>query len=146
MATYCLYINKAVQWLQEVPTQMLHLHGYYRLLQLNGFCKFLPKHSSKMSTAGFFWLVGCFGFNGPLRQYSSLYQAVSQREGDRGEIGYMREKLSKQPPPAPTTSAVGPCPTIIQIIRTPRHWNFTQHHRTTRPPLAGFYINILANG
>ena len=31
------------------------------------------------------WLVGCFGFNGPLRQYFSLYQAVSQREGDRGE-------------------------------------------------------------
>ena len=22
------------------------------------------------------WLVGCFGFNGPLRQYCSLYQAV----------------------------------------------------------------------
>ena len=31
------------------------------------------------------WLVGCFGFNGPLRQYFSLYRAVSQREGDRGE-------------------------------------------------------------
>ena len=29
------------------------------------------------------WLVGCFGFNGPLRQYFSLYRAVSQREGDR---------------------------------------------------------------
>ena len=24
------------------------------------------------------WLVGCFGFNGPLRQYFSLYRAVSQ--------------------------------------------------------------------
>ena len=24
-------------------------------------------------------------------------------------------KMSKQPPPAPTTSAVGPCPTVIQI-------------------------------
>ena len=28
------------------------------------------------------WLVGCFGFHGPLRQYFSLYRAVSQREGD----------------------------------------------------------------
>ena len=36
-------------------------------------------------------------------------------------------------PPAPSASAVGPCPTIIQISRTPRHWKFTQHHRTTRP-------------
>ena len=28
------------------------------------------------------WLVGCFGLNGPLRQYFSLYQAVSQRDGE----------------------------------------------------------------
>ena len=33
------------------------------------------------------WLAGCFGFNGPLRQYFSLYRAVSQREGERGEKG-----------------------------------------------------------
>ena len=33
------------------------------------------------------WLLGCFGFNGPLRQYFSLYQAVSQREGETGEKG-----------------------------------------------------------
>ena len=32
------------------------------------------------------WLVGCYGFNGPLRQYLSLYRAVPQREG-RGEKG-----------------------------------------------------------
>ena len=31
------------------------------------------------------WLVGCFGLNGPLRQYFSLYQAVSQRVGERKE-------------------------------------------------------------
>ena len=37
--------------------------------------------------AGFRWLVGCLGFNGPLRQYFSLYQAVSKREGERGEKG-----------------------------------------------------------
>ena len=30
-------------------------------------------------------LVGCFGFNGPFRQYYSLYQAVSQRGGERKE-------------------------------------------------------------
>ena len=33
------------------------------------------------------WLVGCFGFNGPLRQYFSLYRAVFQREGESGEKG-----------------------------------------------------------
>ena len=31
--------------------------------------------------------VGCFGFNGPLRQYFSLYRVVSEREGERGEKG-----------------------------------------------------------
>ena len=31
------------------------------------------------------WLVGCSGLNGPLRQYFSLYRAVSQREGERKE-------------------------------------------------------------
>ena len=30
-------------------------------------------------------LVGCFGLNGPLRQYFSLYRAVFQREGERIE-------------------------------------------------------------
>ena len=44
--------------------------------------------------------------------------------------------MSKQPPFAPTANAVGPCPTLIQISRTPRHWEFTQNHRTTRPPPA----------
>ena len=43
--------------------------------------------------------------------------------------------MSKQPPPAPTASTIGPCPTVFQVSRTPRHWKFTQHLRTTRPPL-----------
>ena len=33
------------------------------------------------------WLVGCFGFNGPLSQYFSLYRAVSQRAGEGEEKG-----------------------------------------------------------
>ena len=32
----------------------------------------------------------------------------------------MRVKMSKQPPPAPTTSVVSPCPTVIQIVGRPR--------------------------
>ena len=71
--------------------------------------------SGNLSKYGFFliWLVGCFGFNGPLRQYFSLYRAVSRREGERGEKGQMRVKMSKQPPSAPTASAVGPCPALL---------------------------------
>ena len=33
------------------------------------------------------WLVGCFGLNGPLRQYFSVYRAVSQTEGERRKKG-----------------------------------------------------------
>ena len=32
----------------------------------------------------------------------------------------MRVKMSKQPPPAPTASAVSPCPTVNQIVGRPR--------------------------
>ena len=46
---------------------------------------FLPLSGRRPDIVG--WLVGCFGFNGLLRQYFSLYQAVSQREGERGEKG-----------------------------------------------------------
>ena len=42
--------------------------------------------SSETARSRVGWLVG-FGFNGPLRQYFSLYRAVFQREGDRGEKG-----------------------------------------------------------
>ena len=31
----------------------------------------------------------------------------------------MRVKMSKQPSPAPTAGAVGPCPTVIQIVGRP---------------------------
>ena len=27
--------------------------------------------------------------------------------------------MSKQPPPAPTASAIGPCPTVIEIVGRP---------------------------
>ena len=42
--------------------------------------------------------------------------------------------MSKQPPSAPTESTIGPYPTVSQVSRTPWHWKFTQHLRTTRPP------------
>ena len=32
-------------------------------------------------------LVGCFGFNGSLRQYFSLCRTVSERDGERGKKG-----------------------------------------------------------
>ena len=56
-------------------------------------CVYSREHSFELNLIKLFqnvnsykiWLVGCFGFNGPLRQYFSLYRAVSQREGERKE-------------------------------------------------------------
>ena len=79
------------------------------------------------------WLVGCFGFNGPLRQYFSLYQAVSQREGERGER--IDESKNVQTTPTRTYCKCSkPLPYFNPNRRMPRHWKFTQYHRTTRPP------------
>ena len=57
------------------------------------------------------FLVGCFGCSGPLRQYCSLQEGETEKIED--------SKMSKQPPPAPTANAIGPCPTIIQIVGRP---------------------------
>ena len=60
------------------------------------------------------WLVDCFWFNGPLRQYFGLYRTVSQRERERERID--EGKNVQITPPAPTASTIGPCPTVIQIV------------------------------
>ena len=43
------------------------------------------------------WLVGCFGLNGSLRQYYSLYRAVSQREGGGREMIHERKNVQTSP-------------------------------------------------
>ena len=44
-----------------------------------------PPLKGKLPVYLHYWLVGCLGLNGPLRQYYSLYRAGSQREGERKE-------------------------------------------------------------
>ena len=73
------------------------------------------------------WLIDWFGFSGSLRRYFSLYRAVSQREGERGEKGQRRVKIFKQP----AQSTIGPCPTIIQIVGCPGTGSWP---RTIAPP------------
>ena len=91
---------------------------------LYGFCRFCING----------WLVGCFGFNGPLRQYFSLYRAVSQREG--GRIERIDESKNVQTTPTRTyCKRSRPLPYYHLNCRTPRHWKITQYHCTTQPPL-----------
>ena len=46
-----------------------------------------PRVEISRSASKTYVVVVVFRFNGPLRQYFSLYRAVSQREGERGEKG-----------------------------------------------------------
>ena len=63
---------------------------------------------------------------GPLnpKQPTNQLQSISGRLPKRGRKKRERIDESKNvqtTPPAPTARAVGPCPTIIQTSRTPRH-------------------------
>ena len=76
--------------LMKTKRDFLHSIGYLNCTKKTYKAQFIANSSSCTTTElskllG--WLVGCFGFNGPLRQYFSLYRAVSQREGERGEKG-----------------------------------------------------------
>ena len=70
-------------WLSSDLQSTLKGKNYFPSLRSDPFSKGLHHPGSEQKFT--IWLVGCFGFNGPLRQYFSLYRAVSQREGERKE-------------------------------------------------------------
>ena len=73
------------------------------------------------------------GFIGPLRQYFSLYRALPKRGRKRTER--IDESKNVQTTPIRTyCKRSKPLAYWNPNCRTPRHWKFTQHHRTTRPP------------
>ena len=76
------------------------------------------------------WLVGCFEFNVPLRQYFSLYRAASRKRRERID----ESKIVQTTPTRTYCKHNRPLPYYHPNCRTPRHWKFTQYHRTTRPP------------
>ena len=64
-----------------------------------------------MSFSAYTMLVGWLRFNGPLRQYFSLYRP-SPREREKEKRKDRRQKNVQTTPLAPTANAAGPCPTI----------------------------------
>ena len=90
------------------------------------------------------WLVGWLFW--VLRPFETVFQSISRRLPKRGRKRNERtdeSKMSKQPPPAPTASAVGPCPTVIQIIGHPGTGSL---HSTIAPPehplLTSYILNF----
>ena len=88
------------------------------------------------------WMVGCFGFNGPLGQYFSLYRTVSQKRERKRKERIDESKNVQTTPTCTSCKCSRPLPYCNQDCRTPRHWKFTQHHRTTRPPPREFGRNM----
>ena len=85
--------------------------------------------------------VNIFSYNRDIRKCQSFCTTPPTRSQGYDNTSTFSSKtveikMSRQHPPAPTGSAIGPCPTIIQISRTPQHWKFTQlqHLRITRLP------------
>ena len=87
-----------------------------------------------MSASGIrFWLVvlGLPALWGSI----SVYNRPSPRKREKKKRNNRQEKNVQTTPTR--TYCKHSRLTLIQISRTPRHWKFTQHHRTTRPPPSG---------
>ena len=154
----CIYITSTVQTLHYCPagawhwndivlTSMRRYHvtstSFWRHVPAGcdqdrrvKSCPTLKMKSTVFSKVYFqqFWLVGCFGLNGPLKQYFSLYRAVSKREGEKEEKRIDESKNVQTTPTRTYYKRSRPLPYCNPNCRTPRHWKLTQHHRTTRPP------------
>ena len=101
----------------------------YKHLLVHSFIFVEPSSFSRL-VGWLFWVKRPIeSISGPF----SLYRAISQREGERGERIY-ESKNSKPSPTRTYCKRNRPLPYCNQNCRTPRHWKFTQHHRTTRPP------------
>ena len=75
------------------------------------------------------------------RPFETVFQSVLGRlpERRRKKREMIDErKMSEQSPPAPTASALGPCPSLAKISRTPRHalevYPAASHHPSIPPP------------
>ena len=67
-----------------------------------------------------------------LRPFETVFQSISDLEKEEEKKNNKREENVQRNSPAPTLSAAGPCTSVIQISRTPRHWKFypaPSHHK-----------------
>ena len=102
-------------------------------------------HSTLHSNSGYNGLVGWLFW--VYRPFQTVFQSISGRLPKRGRNRRKRIRIdeSKNVQTTPTRTyckCSRPLPYCNPICRTPRHWKFTQHHRTTRPP-PGTMDNLL---
>ena len=70
------------------------------------------------------------------RPFETVFQSIPDRLPERGRKRRERIEESKNVQTTPRTYCKRnrPLPYYHPNCRTPRHWKFTQDHRTTRPP------------
>ena len=76
---------------------------------------------------------------------SSPKQREKEKRKDRGEKKYPKKNKKKRPP-AQTASAIGPCPTIIQIVGRPglEAYPGPSHHPTIPNILVDYALHLTA--
>ena len=92
---------------------------------------------SRYCAQAFRRFVGCFGLNGPLRLYFSLYRVVSQKEGERKRNDRREERINAQTTPTRThCKSSRPLPySNINQQDAPALEVHPAPYRNTRPPL-----------
>ena len=140
----CIHVSPHVttRFRKVSPSSLYCLQHSLHILILTPICSGSSKRGTYLAETRRIpsLLVGClvdFRFNGPLRQYISLYRTVSQREGERGDKRTDESKNIQTTPTCNYYKRSRPLPYCNPNCRTPQHWKFTQHHRTTRPPPEG---------
>ena len=69
--------------LDEMSWNRYKFCSVYIYTELIGLSSSIKRQISLSESQKNDWLVSCFGFNGLLRQFFSLYRAASQRDGER---------------------------------------------------------------
>ena len=94
------------------------------------------KRNDRRELVGWFWVK---------QPFETVFQSISGRLPKRGRERKERIEESKNVQTTPTRTyckCSRPLPYCNLNCRTPRHWKFTQHHRTTRPPTVDESKNV----
>ena len=123
---------------------MEHLHDFCHFYKGKQLFDFLyASLGNKTFTKIGLLLDGCFGFL--RRPFETVFQSISGRLPKRGRKRKERIDESKNVHTTPTRTyckCSRPLPYCNPNCRTPRHWKFTQHHCTIRPP-QGLLLTLL---
>ena len=112
----------------------MHFNHFHLLVSYKRFLEYVLRRDGWVRqwcwVGWLFWVV---------RPFETVFQSISGRLPERGRKKTEMIDESKNVQTTPTRThckCSRPLPYCNPNCRTPRHWKFTQHHCTTRPPPA----------